>query len=430
MQKAVSDERTRFFAVLAIAIVVGLVIEQLAWSLAVAGICLAGYAIWQSARLLEWLDGGRKPPPANSGLWAETYSFMRRERRSSDSRRRKLLNVLRWYSDSADALPDAALILDEHHTIIGSNQAARHTLGINNKRDRGQRVDNLLRDPLLLNLLNDELPEPIIEMASPVSQGDTLRLRLTEYGEGTRLLLAQDISEQIRTQEMRQAFVANVSHELHTPLTVVNGHLELLLDDPDIEESQREQLLQVSRQSHRMQALVQDLLSLARLESAPTLTEGEPVDMVRLIEAEVDAIQHSNRFPDHQITTKFDQSLLVHGRQTELESVVHNLLVNAFRYTPAGTSVTIEWHKQPTGRPALLVNDTGDGIPAEHLPRLTERFYRVDSARSSDLGGTGLGLAIVKHVLQRHGGELQVDSQEGIGSQFTALFSAERAAAR
>ena len=430
MHKAASDERKRALAVLAMAIVVGLVIEQLAWSLAAAGVGLAVYALWQSTRLLEWLEGGRKPPPANSGLWAEIYSLMRRERRASESRRRKLLNVLRWYSDSADALPDAALILDEHHTIIGSNQAASHALGINNKRDRGQRVDNLLRDPLLLNLLNDELPEPIIEMASPVRQGDTLRLRLTEYGEGTRLLLAQDISEQIRTQEMRQAFVANVSHELHTPLTVVNGHLELLLDDPDIEESQREQLLQVSRQSHRMQALVQDLLALARLESAPALTEGEPVDMARLIEAEVDALHHSDRFPDHQVTTKLDQSLLVHGRQTELESVVHNLLVNAFRYTPAGTSITVEWHTQPTGRPALRVSDTGDGIPAEHLPRLTERFYRVDSARSSDLGGTGLGLAIVKHVLQRHGGELQVDSQEGIGSHFTALFGTERASSR
>lgn len=430
MHKAASDERTRALSVLAMAIVVGLIVEQLSWSLAAAGVGLAVYALWQSTRLLEWLDGGRKPPPANSGLWAETYSILRRERRASESRRRKLLNVLRWYSDSADALPDAILILDEQHTIIGSNQAATHTLGINNKRDRGQRVDNLLRDPLLLDLLNDELPEPVIEMASPVCQGDTLRLRLTEYGEGTRLLLAQDISEQIRTQKMRQAFVANVSHELHTPLTVVNGHLELLLDDPNVKEPQREQLLQVSRQSHRMQALVQDLLALARLESAPTLTEGEPVDMVQLIEAEIDAIQHSDRFPDHQVTTQLEQSLLVHGRQTELESVVHNLLVNAFRYTPAGTSVTIEWYKQPTGRPALRVNDTGGGIPAEHLPRLTERFYRVDSARSSDLGGTGLGLAIVKHVLQRHGGELQVDSQEGVGSHFTALFSAERAATR
>ena len=430
MHKVAFDERNRALAILAIAIVAGLIIEQLAWSLAAAGIGLAVYAIWQSTRLLEWLDGGRKPPPANSGLWAETYSLLRRERRASESRRRKLLNVLRWYSDSADALPDAALILDEQHTIIGSNQAARHTLGINNKRDRGQRVDNLLRDPLLLNLLNDELPEPTIEMASPVRQGNTLRLRLTEYGEGTRLLLAQDISEQIRTQEMRQTFVANVSHELHTPLTVVNGHLELLLDDPGIEGSQREQLLQVSRQSHRMQALVQDLLSLARLESAPALSEGEPVDMVRLIEAEVDAIQHSDRFPNHQVSTKLDQGLLVHGRQTELESVVHNLLVNAFRYTPAGTSITLEWHKQSTGHPALRVNDTGDGIAAEHLPRLTERFYRVDSARSSDLGSTGLGLAIVKHVLQRHGGELQVESQEGVGSHFTALFGAERAATR
>lgn len=427
MHKAVSDERLRVLAVLVAAITAGLVLDQLPWALAAAGLGLAAHALWRSARLLEWLDGGRKPPPGDTGVHAEIYSLMRRERRNSDQRRRKLLNVLRWYSDSADALPDAAVILDEHHTIVGGNQAARHTLGIDNKRDRGQRVDNLLRDPVLRNLLNDELPEPSIEISSPVNTGDTLRVRLTAYGEGTRLLLAQDISEQIRNHEMRQAFVANVSHELHTPLTVVNGHLELLLEDPALDPDHRDQLEQVAHQSHRMQALVQDLLSLARLESAPRLSEGEAIDVAQIIETEVDTLRHSKHGAEHEISTELERGLSLLGRRTEVESVVHNLLVNALRHTPAGSSVQVQWSLLASGRPALRVRDDGDGIAPEHLPRLTERFYRVDPARSSSLGGTGLGLAIVKHALQRHGGELQVDSQEGVGSDFLALFAAERA---
>ncbi len=427
MQKAVIDERNRVIAILVIAAIVGWVIDQLPWVLALTGIALAVHAIWHGSRLLDWLQGGAKPPPAQSGLWAEIYSQMRRERRASEGRRRKLLDMLRWYSDSSDALPDAALILDEHNTIIGSNQAARHTLGIDNKRDRGQRVDNLLRDPMLLTLLNDELPEPVIEMDSPVNAGDTLRLRLTAYGAGSRLLLAQDISEQIHNQETRQAFVANVSHELHTPLTVVNGHLELLLDDPDFTEVQREQLLQVSAQSNRMQAIVQDLLSLARLESAPSLADSAPVQMAQLIQLEVDTLLGSGRFSEHHVQCALDQNLQLLGRQTELQSVIHNLLHNALRYTPAGSTIDVEWSRLPSGRPAFKVSDNGPGIAAEHLPHLTERFYRADPGRSSATGGTGLGLAIVKHVLQRHGGELQISSIEGEGSEFLALYSVERA---
>jgi len=427
MRKALIDERNRVIYTLAGAVVVGLIVGQVPWSLAIAGAGLAVYSTWQGLQLLAWQNGGKKPPPSESGLWAEVYSHIRRDRRASDERRRKLMEVLRWYSASADALPDAALILDEHNTIVGSNQAAFRTLGISHKRDRGQRVDNLLRDPLLLSLLNGELAEPKIEMESPVNLGETLRIRLTNYGASSRLLLAQDISEQVRNHNMRQAFVANVSHELHTPLTVVNGHLELLLDDTDLTDDQHDQLLQISSQSHRMQDLVHDLLSLARLESAPTLAEGEQVAVASLVEAESCAIEDSGRFPEHQLTIDLDSKLRVMGRRSEIVSITHNLLVNAQNHTPPGTKVHIEWKLNPEGRPVLTVTDNGPGIDPEHLPRLTERFYRADPGRCSDKGGTGLGLAIVKHCLQHHGGELRINSTPGKGSEFIALFSAERA---
>ncbi len=427
MQNAVNDERKRALALLVAALTVGWIIEQLPWVLAATGMAWGAYMLWHGMRLLEWLNGGRKPPPAHSGLWAEIYSQLRRDRRGNESRRRKLLEVLRWYSDSADALPDAALILDQHHSIIGSNQAARHVLGIDNKRDRGQRVDNLLRDPALLMLLNGELPDSTIELPSPINASTTLRLRLAAYGAGSQLLLAQDISEHIRNQEMRQAFVANVSHELHTPLTVINGHLELLLDDPALTQEQLQQLNAVSRQSLRMQDLVRDLLSLARLESAPALTEGQDVAVAELIECSITTLIDAGQFSEHQATVQADRSLLLNGRHTEIESITHNLIGNALRYTPPGSLIAVQWYRQANGRPALKVSDNGPGIPAEHLPRLTERFYRADPSRSRELGGTGLGLAIVKHALQRHGGELLIDSQEGKGSEFLALFSAERA---
>lgn len=428
MQKAITDERNRIIAVLTVAALVGHTLEQLPWVLAIASVGLTAYSAWQGARLLQWLEGDSKLPLLDSGIWAEIYSQLQRERHSSDKRHRKLREVLRWYSDSADALPDAALILDKDHVIIGSNQAARHTLGIDNKRDRGQRVDNLLRDPLLLALLNGELPDSVVKIDSPANPGHTLRLRLTAYGAGKQLILAQDISEQIHNQEMRQAFVANVSHELHTPLTVVNGHLELLLEDPDLNDAQLQQLQQMSKQSHRMQMLVQDLLSLARLESAPLLAKGQLVPMSQLIESAISALCSSQQYAEHKTSLSLDQSLLLHGRPTELESIIHNLIGNALRHTPAGTHIEIEWALLGDGRPALRVSDNGAGIPAEHLPHLTERFYRADPSRSGETGGTGLGLAIVKHALQHHGGELRINSNEGRGSEFIAVFSTERAA--
>lgn len=427
MTKAFTDERNRLIAIFAVAVVVGLIVEQLPWVLAITGIGLALHASWQGARLLHWQEGGPPPPPAESGLWAEVYSHIRRDRRNNEERRRKLMEVLRWYSASADALPDAALILDQHNTIIGSNQAARLTLGIDNKRDRGQRVDNLLRDPMLLNLLNGELADTKIEMASPVNAAETLRVRVTNYGASSRLLLAQDISEQVRNNQMRQAFVANVSHELHTPLTVVNGHLELLLDDPDLHDDQRNQLLQVSNQSHRMQDLVHDLLSLARLESAPALVEGEQVAMAELVTSETCAMMDSGRFDEHELSVEVDEQLQLMGRRSELISIAHNLISNAQRHTPAGTQIHVQWKLNADGSPALTVSDNGPGIEAEHIPRLTERFYRADAGRCSSTGGTGLGLAIVKHALHHHGGELRINSVVGKGCEFIALFAAERA---
>jgi len=419
--------RSRVVAILLIAFVIGTLIGQVAWCIAFASLGLCLHGLWNASRLIEWMNGGRKPPLSHSGVWAQIHSNLRREQRANKERHRKTLDTLRRYSESANALPDAALILDKDNNIIGSNAAARHTLGVNHKRDRGQRVDNLLRDPLIYSLLNNELAEPEIQIPSPVNEGDTLLVRITEYGANTRLFLAQDISEQLRNKDMRQAFVANVSHELLTPLTVVNGHVEMLLDDPDINEEQLAQLLQVAKHSNRMQDLVQDLLALARLESAPPLAAGRPVDMAELIEDETESIHAADRFPEHTLEFSIDKSLVVSGKRSEIQSVAHNLILNALRHTPAGTHVQVTWAKSPNGRPVLSVADNGPGIPEEYIPHLTDRFYRAETGRDSNQAGTGLGLSIVKHALQRHGGELRIDSSVNSGTSFEAFFNAERA---
>ncbi|MEM6988827.1 MAG: ATP-binding protein, partial [Pseudomonadota bacterium] len=316
---------------------------------------------------------------------------------------------------------------DDLRQIQWANRKANTLLGIDGAADRGQRVDNLLRDPAVQRLFQDEDPNAETQTRSPIDERISLTLRLSRYGEGT-LLVAQDVSAIVAAQEMRQTFVANASHELRTPLTVVAGHLELLVDEPDLDPTVEKSLKSAHREANRMLAIVEDLLVLTSLENTQ-LSDDQcaQIAVAEEIKELVEATRHAANYEGQGLHLDLDANLRLHGRSTEVMSVVRNFLNNALRYTDPTGEITLHWARDAAGHPTFSVTDNGSGIAEEHLAHLTERFYRVDTGRSRDAGGTGLGLSIVKHILGRHGGDLLIDSSLGSGSTFTARFPSERA---
>ena len=322
---------------------------------------------------------------------------------------------------AARALPDGVVIL-EADRIEWSNDTARLHLGVEVPRDAGTPIAHLVRDPAFLAYLDAGQYDGPVEVHSSAARGRVITLQVVEYGEGWRLLLSRDVSHVRRLEQVGREFVANVSHELRTPLTVIAGFLETLRDEGDPEAARRYVDL-MEQQARRMQRLVEDLLTLSSLESSPPPAE-DPIDMAALVErlaAEARALSKGR----HRIEASAEDGLDVAGSEKELASAFSNLVSNAVRYTPPEGTVRLAWHATADGAD-FDVEDTGIGIAPEHIPRLTERFYRVDRGRSRESGGTGLGLAIVKHALGRHGATLDVGSSPGKGSRFSARFPRAR----
>ncbi|MEM7376673.1 MAG: phosphate regulon sensor histidine kinase PhoR [Pseudomonadota bacterium] len=427
MQRAVSFERNRVVGVLAASVVFGGLTGYWGWGLALGGFGLAAHNIWRGHQVARWLAGQGQEPPVYEGLWAFIASEIHRERRQNRTQRREISRLLRRYRDSAEALPDAAVLIDTQRQIQWANRKARELLGIDNVLDRGQRVDNLLRDPAVKPLFSRENPAPEAHSRSPQDNRVQLTLRLSRYGEGA-LLVAQDVSAAMAAQEMRQTFVANASHELRTPLTVVAGHLELLADDPALPDHVEQSLQSAHREANRMLAIVEDLLTLTSLENTQLNdAQSEPIAVAAEVSDLVEATRLARHYRGQTLTLDLDTGLCLRGRKTEVMSVVRNLVNNALRHTEPEDDIRLRWSRDDVGRPTFSVTDTGTGIAAEHLAHLTERFYRVDAGRSRDSGGTGLGLSIVKHIVSRHSGELLIDSEPGRGSTFSARFPATRA---
>lgn len=427
MLQAISFERSRLVWVAIAATVLGALTGNWALWYALAGFGLAAYNIWRGSQVARWLSGVAHEPGIYDGLWAFLVSQVHRERQQNRRNRRDISQLLKRYRDSAEALPDAAVLLDSQRQIQWANSKARELLGIDGFSDRGQRVDNLLRDPEVQPLFKSHNPVKEVQARSPIDDRLRLTLRLSRFGNGA-LLVANDISAILAAQEMRQTFVANASHELRTPLTVVAGHLELMADDPEVDPETAKSLRSAMRESGRMLAIVEDLLTLTSLEN--TQLRDDQCDEIAIAEETrqvVDALKQTPQGADRQINLVLDTELRLHGRTTEVMSVVNNLLNNALRHTDQAEPVTVRWARDADGLPVFSVEDQGEGIGPEHLVHLTERFYRVDAGRSRELGGTGLGLSIVKHILNRHGGELHIDSTLGTGSTFTARFPVSRA---
>ncbi|HYD78035.1 phosphate regulon sensor histidine kinase PhoR [Ramlibacter sp.] len=400
---------------------------------------LAGSLAWwlldlvRGMRLLRWLrDGAEGDPPRTGGLWTEIGDRLRRALRQRERTAQESGERLQAFLSAIQASPNGVILLDAEGRIEWCNQTAAAQLGIDPERDLLQHVGNLLRDPAFADYhAAGAYGRDVVITARDSSPGRPVRLslQLHPYGQGRKLLLARDVTAIEQADAMRRDFVANVSHEVRTPLTVLAGFIETLQQLPLGEADRARYLGLMAQQAHRMQSLVNDLLTLSRLEGSPPPDTAEWTAVEALMaqcEQDTRSLSAVVGKDSHELAFDPGAGMEVAGSAPELLSAMSNLASNAVRYTPVGGRIDVRWQWLPDGRAEFSVRDTGPGIPPEHLPRLTERFYRVDRSRSRETGGTGLGLAIVKHVAQRHGAELRIDSRPGAGSTFAIVLPAAR----
>jgi two-component system phosphate regulon sensor histidine kinase PhoR len=413
----------RLGAWLAGASAIGLWFGEPAWWL------VGALALWLAATLGKLYDldrilhGERVGAVVDSdGLWAELISRVERYKKRASERKRKYHSLLREVRESTGALRDAGVILNRRNEIQWFNSAAKGLLGLDVNRDSGQRIDSLIRHPVFVAYLaGDGGPE--IQIRSPQDPANRLAVQVIPYGRHQRLAVFRDVTQEYRLERMRQDFVANASHELRSPLTVLSGYLDTILDDQEMPATWRGPLEEMQRQSARMTNIIRDLLELSRLESTEIEAVKKAVDVGRIlrgIEAEFPTTETGI-----ELTLSIDSDIELLGDETQLHSVFFNLINNAVRFTPRGGRIDVTWKGVASGA-CFSVHDTGIGIPADLIPRVTERFFRVDPSRSRASGGTGLGLAIVKHVLQNHGAAIRIDSKPGEGSAFYCDFPKSR----
>lgn len=400
-------------------------------ALAGAALAVVGVSVLDTLKghqLLDWLRNPEPEPPQLPGIWGEVahrvHRVIRQRERETAAERERLAQFL----SGIDASPNGVMMIDaaEHITWI-SSMAASH-FGLDPVRDLAQRVTNLVRVPAFVQYLAAEDYAEPVKFLMPRSGQGTLSVAVRGYGDGLRLVLSQDVTERERADAMRRDFVANVSHEIRTPLTVLNGFIETMASLPLTDVERKRVLTLMAQQSERMQTLVSDLLMLAQIEGSPRPAADKwcrAGDLIQRIENDARGLSQGR----HELlfsASPADKPVEIAGVESEWMSAMGNLVSNAIRYTPEGGRVGVAWNLLPDGSGEFSVRDSGIGIDAEHIPRLTERFYRVDGSRSRDTGGTGLGLSIVKHVVQRHDGELRITSEKGKGSVFTLTVPAAR----
>ena len=372
-------------------------------------------------RLMRWLRGSQSgDPPRDNGFWGELgYRIeraVRQREQTAESERKRLEQFL----SAIEASPNGVMMLDESSRIDWCSAVSAEQFGLDPQSDRFQRVTNLVRSPAFVAYLQEGRFAEAVVFPAPDGQR-SLSVVVRPYGDGMKLVLSQDVTERERADAMRRDFVANVSHEIRTPLTVLSGFVETMAQLPLTEVERRRVLVLMGQQTQRMQDLVGDLLTLAQLEGSPRPAADRWLDLTVLLRralADATALSAGR----HTLVATGEENFEVAASQSELYSAVANLLNNAVRYTPDGGQVALAWRGRDDGGLDVTVTDTGPGIAREHLPRLTERFYRVDGSRSRDTGGTGLGLSIVKHVIQRHGGEIDIQSDLGRGATFKLVL--------
>ncbi|KRG68064.1 phosphate regulon sensor histidine kinase PhoR [Pseudoxanthomonas dokdonensis] len=391
----------------------------------VAALAVVAWHYWRLRKVLLRLTARERLAPARgNGVWNELDRLLHRSQSEMRRRKRRLVNLLRAYRAAAAALPDAVVVVERNsQRVQWFNKAATHLLGLDYPNDIGAPIGTRLQPlPIPRWLAEGRNAEPMLDAASPVDPNLRLNIRLIPYSDDHWLLVARDVSKLLRLEQMRRDFVANVSHELRTPLTVVHGYLDML--DPQEFPEWTPMLAEMQKQSQRMTQLVEDLLTLSRLEAQDSLPDESVAmaPMLATLRREAEAISQHR----HQVIIEDHAGVDLWGSNKELHSAFSNLVSNAVRYTPVDGTITVSWKRKEDDGVVLSVSDTGYGIPAAHLPRVTERFYRVSTSRSRESGGTGLGLSIVKHVLSLHQARLEIHSEVGRGSTFAVHFGPER----
>ena len=414
-----------------------------AWQGACIGIALVSLTLflidtWRSLFFLSWVRSSDiLQEPDQSGIWGDLADRVRRLLKQKDLELRASEENLRQFLSAIQASPNGVVLLDSQWHIVWSNRTASQHLGIDPEKDVYQLIGYLLRNPAFSAYARSSLYEKEIVIEGRENRSDypqKIAVQVFPYGDGRKLLLSRDITALEQAEVMRRDFVANVSHEIRTPLTVLVGFVETLQNLKLSENEIQDFLKLMSQQALRMQTLVQDLLTLSQLEGSPLPSDSEWHDFDTLWQScytEANGLMHVLHQKDGSThTLQFDlpeelQAHQISGSLEEIKSALTNLVSNALRYTPSTGAVKV-FCSLKNDHFEFSVKDTGVGISPEHLPRLTERFYRIDRSRSRDTGGTGLGLAIVKHVVQRHGGHLRIESKLNLGSCFTLEFPASR----
>lgn len=416
----------RVLVMFAALLVLGLVIGAVSWCLLLGLVIYLGWHLYNLHLLQRWLNEGKRfHPPESRGVWDDVFERIYRLQQRNRKRKRNLGRMLKRFQKATAALPDATIVLGPARDIEWWNASARELLGLRSPRDIGQRIDNLLRHPGFIEYLRKGDYSRAVHIPSPLHHSVTLAVRLVPYGNDQQLVVVRDITRLERLEQARRDFVANASHELRSPLTVVAGYLEAMLDELGEDPVWGKSLRSMNNQTERMQHIVDDLLLLSRLETGQHKDDLQPVDVPGMLALIVEEAVRISADRHHRITREVDSQLWLRGNEGELRSAFSNLVFNAVRYTPDNGEIRVRWSSSDQGA-CFEVEDTGIGIAPHHIPRLTERFYRVDAGRSRSSGGTGLGLAIVKHVLLRHDARLEIESVPGKGSVFRCYFNQER----
>ena len=425
MNRGFNAEVRRLLVFTSLCVLFGLLNGYLSWTLIAGGAAYMGWMMWQIYRLDQWLQNSRsQQPPDAPGIWGDIFDNIVRLQKRQRREKSYLQSLVKRGQDTTAALRDGVLLLDSNGNIEWFNGAAQQLLSLRSD-DMGHPLVNYIRHPRFIAYLESDDHSDMLELPSPQSESMHLQYQLTRFGQGEHLLMIRDISRLFNLEQMRKDFVANVSHELRTPLTVVRGYVETLQMSPDLPERWSKALGQMEQQGLRMTNLINDLLSLSKLETDTSEYDQSPVNLQALLVLVKDDAQALSSVDEHIIRVTCAPDVALYGNEKELHSAFSNLVFNAVKYSPAGSTVYVGVELLGQ-RLRVVVEDEGPGIDPIHIPRLTERFYRVDSSRHAATGGTGLGLAIVKHVLLRHNAKLEINSQLGSGSRFVCEFPETR----
>lgn len=402
----------------------GLYLNDLVLTLLFGAFVLLGWHYWRLYRFNYWLWHSKQiSPPSTRGIWSHIYDGAHTANIKNRNKRKALGEIIRRFRQGAEALPDAAIVIDDSSEISWCNRLARIELGLSWPEDMGKKIYDCINDQQFIDFYHTNRFDQPIEIVSPINSNKVLELRVVPYEDDYLMILIRDVTRLSQIEKMRKDFVANVSHELKTPLTVINGYLEMLPENGDMPgPTMKKAISEMRSQSIRMQSLIEELLVLSRIEASTERTFEKIVNVPQLlwqIQAETDAL---NRDRLHKIFFDISPTLYVYGIESELRSAFSNIIFNAIKYTPNKGVIEVKWslHGEQAN---FSVRDNGDGIAKEHIDRLTERFYRVDKARSRTTGGSGLGLSIVKHVLSHHNSRLVIESEPGKGAEFSCRFS-------